>query len=114
MTRERALPLLWINTAHEREVAGAQGIDVGRIERDVRVDPHQLVESFGERVAGHLAAPLVDRRIARDAPNGVAALLERIERASALRLNGMGDRNENDAFRVVHWKTPSNESEAIG
>lgn len=76
---------------------GAEPIDRVGLEADVRVDPHDFLEPFGERIRRHLATPLIDGGVARHTTHHVSASLEDREPALALRLDVTTDRNQYDA-----------------
>ena len=76
---------------------GAEAGDVGGVEDDVRIHPHEFFEPVGEGVGGHLAAGGVDGRVAGDAADGVAEALERAQGVVAARFDGPAGGHEYDA-----------------
>lgn len=101
VARELRHAALGVEPADERLGVRAQALDVVRGEADVRVDPHQLVEALGEGLARELAAPQVDRDVARPAAHLVAPAFELGEAALALGLGvgAHGDEHDAASFR---------------
>lgn len=99
---ELAGALLGVEAAGERAVVGAEARHVGGVERDVRVDPEELVEPVGEGVGRELAPLEIDARARGSAADDVALLFEAPERALALDLDVPAVGHEHDAAGRIH------------
>src|SRR5579884_3487065 len=69
------------------------------MEDAVGIDPHQLVESLSQGIAGHLVACGINGRVAAHAPYGVATPFQLTQSVLALRVDGAADGHEDDAAR---------------
>jgi len=65
----------------------SEPLDIVGIEDDVRIDPHQFGEAFGECVGGHLVAGGVDGGVAAHSPHGMPAPLQLAQRLLAARID---------------------------
>ena len=97
-------PLLGIQAAHERQIVLANAVDVGWIEGDVAVDPHQLGEAVGQRIGGHVRAALIDGRVTVHAAHVIAGGFELAEAVVALTIDVRLYRHEDDAGRWIQLR----------